>query len=69
MPGKVWKSKVDHLGASIDRCRERIDEIVQEEKGNERFNKMNKLSEINNYCNVILFRKGNILVAELFSTI
>ena len=45
MPGKVWKSKVDHLGASIDRCRERIDEIVQEEKGNERFNKMNKLSE------------------------
>ena len=45
MPGKVWKSKVDHLGASIDRCRERIDEIVQEEKGNERFNKMSKLSE------------------------
>jgi len=45
MPGKVWKSKVDHLGASIDRCRERIDEIVQEEKGNEKFNKMSKLSE------------------------
>ena len=45
MPGKVWKSKVDHLGASIDRCRERIDEIVQEEKGNVRFNKMSKLSE------------------------
>ena len=32
MPGNKWRSEVDHLGASIDRCRERIDEVVQHEK-------------------------------------
>ena len=32
MPGNKWRSQVDHLGASIDRCRERIDEVAQYEK-------------------------------------
>ena len=41
MSGKMWKAKVNHLGASIDRCRERIDEVVQEEKST----KMSKLAE------------------------
>ena len=45
MPGNVWRSKVDHLGASMDRCRERINEMVQEEKNNERHSKMSKISE------------------------
>ena len=45
MPGNLWKAKVDHLGASMDRCRERINEMVQEEKNNERYNKMSKQSE------------------------
>ena len=40
----MWKSKVDHLGASIDRCRERIDEMVQEETY-QRSNKVSKMTE------------------------
>ena len=44
MPGNKWKSKVDHLGASIDRCRERIDEIVQEENY-QRSNKVSRMTE------------------------
>ena len=44
MPRKVWKAQVDHLGGSIDRCRERIDEMVQEEN-DQRSNSMNRLTE------------------------
>lgn len=40
----MWKAKVDHLGASIDRCREHIDEMVYDEN-DQRSKKMSRLTE------------------------
>ena len=42
MPNKMWNAQVDHLEGAIDRCRERIDEIVQQETSNKLKEKFRK---------------------------